>query len=134
MTNYIHLRYRTPVETPYGTDYEVTARGGLTIAYALDESEPKLHIAYSKCSKNDLFNKKRGRMIAEGRLTGGHEHTIVFEAEEFNRILNDRVEAYDYVLGAMVSVLEPKAHADFYEMVSGVLFEPLDHQISIPPL
>ena len=117
--HYIHLRYRDAITHFGGISQEVSAKGGLTIAYALDEEEPKLHIAFAKCSRKDLFNKKRGRTIASNRLEQGYGHVVKFEPELFNKLLEDRKLAYDYVLGAMVAILPESAHGDYYELVSG---------------
>jgi hypothetical protein len=119
MTHFIHLRYTTPVETPFGTQHEIAARGGLTIAYKVDEENPEVHIGFAKCSRKDLFNKKRGRVISEGRLSSeNHRNTIKFEVEDFNRITNDRVELHRYVLGAMVNILPEGSVNDYVELIS----------------
>jgi uncharacterized DUF497 family protein len=38
-----------------------------TIAGILNEDSNQLLLAYSECSKKDQFNRKRGRIIAQGR-------------------------------------------------------------------
>ena len=42
-----------------------------------------LNIAVSRCSKDDIFLRKRGRVIAEGRLHKGRLHSI-FHMEQPN--------------------------------------------------
>jgi len=41
------------------------------VAIAAEHSEGELKIAVARCSNNDSFNRKKGRMIAEGRLAKG---------------------------------------------------------------
>lgn len=44
-------------------------RGGLTIAIDYNAKEHAIYVARAKCSKNDMYNRKLGRNIAQGRLT-----------------------------------------------------------------
>lgn len=63
-TKYIHLR-----QVKYTTGLQ--ARGGLTIAFReipLANGNKSVSIATARCSRNDVFNKKIGRNVAEGRL------------------------------------------------------------------
>jgi hypothetical protein len=91
----------------------------LTIAYKLDTETGELHIGYAKCSRRDLYNKKRGRAIAEGRLKSAHcRHTIKFpDAESFNAVSGDRRNAEDYVFGALTQILPEEAMPDLAELV-----------------
>lgn len=51
-----------------------------------------LNIAVSRCSKEDIFIRKRGRGIAEGRLNKGRLHSIYHmnqpKTEDFIQIAN----------------------------------------------
>lgn len=63
-TKYIHLRQ---VKSTTG----LQARGGLTVAFReipLANGNKSVSIATARCSRNDVFNKKIGRAVAEGRL------------------------------------------------------------------
>jgi len=116
MTNFIHMRYTTEVNG----EPEIDGRGGLTIAYQLDPESSSLRIGYAKCSRVDLYNKRRGRDIAEGRLKSkDYCHTIKFaEPEPFNELSLDRRKAEDYVFGAMTQILPEEALPDYYELVT----------------
>lgn len=116
MTNFIHMRYTTAVNG----SFEIDGRGGLTIAYALDPEASELRIGYAKCSRRDLYNKKRGRAIAEGRLkSSGYSHVVKFpDVETFNELSLDRRKTEDYVFGAMIEILPEEALPDYYELVS----------------
>jgi len=43
----------------------------VSVVGAFNEDEKKFEIAVSRCSAKDSFFKKKGRMIAEGRLKAG---------------------------------------------------------------
>jgi hypothetical protein len=45
---------------------QLEARGGLTLA--VDMAGNQLTVALAECGKKDVFSKKMGRQIAEGRL------------------------------------------------------------------
>lgn len=45
---------------------QIQARGGLTLAVGMDGN--RLTVAMAECGRKDVFSRKRGRMIAEGRL------------------------------------------------------------------
>lgn len=45
---------------------QIEARGGMTLAVGMDGT--KLTVAMAECGRKDVFSKKMGRMIAEGRL------------------------------------------------------------------
>lgn len=120
MTHFIHLRYTTEVNTAIGKQLEIDGRGGLTVAYVLDPENSELRIGYAKCSRRDLYNKKRGRAIAEGRLKSQHySHVIKFaDAEEFNQLSLDRRNAENYVFGALTQILPEEAMPDLYQMMT----------------
>lgn len=120
MTQFIHMRYTTEVMTSIGPVREIDGRGGLTIAYELDPETSELHIGYAKCSRLDLYNKKRGRAIAEGRLKSHNwRHTVKFpDVSVFNELSLDRRNVQSYVFGAMVDILPEEAMADYHELVS----------------
>lgn len=115
-TNFLHMRYTTQVNG----GFEIDGRGGLTIAYVLDPETSELKIGYAKCSRRDLYNKKRGRAIAGGRLKSiGYSHVVTFpDAEAFNELSLDRRKTEDYVFGAMTQILPDEALPDYYELVS----------------
>lgn len=63
-TKFIHLRH---IKARGG----LQARGGLTIAFRelpLTDEYKSISLAIARCSREDVFNKKIGRAIAEGRL------------------------------------------------------------------
>lgn len=60
--NYLHIRHYTP-------DGKLDPRGGFTVAFERNSVDASLlHFAMAKCSKKDVYNKKRGRQVATGRL------------------------------------------------------------------
>jgi len=60
--NYLHIRHYTP-------EGKMDPRGGFTVAFERNPVDSTmLHFAMAKCSKKDVYNKKRGRQVAEGRL------------------------------------------------------------------
>ena len=64
---FIHLRFWN------GTGI-LAPDGGYTIAYVPTSSH--VHVAYSRCSLRDNFNKKVGRNIAAGRMQSGNYYNI----------------------------------------------------------
>jgi hypothetical protein len=120
MTHFIHMRYTTPVNRTDGLSYEIDGRGGLTIAYKVDHEDNAIVIGYAKCSRRDLYNKKKGRAIAEGRMNSKHyKHIVKFPDEEvLNKLLLDRNGIQDYVFGAMTQILPEEALPDYYELVT----------------
>lgn len=53
---------------------QISAKGGLTLA--IEQEGSTLKVALAECGRKDLFNRKLGRTIAEGRLRAG---TVVAE-------------------------------------------------------
>ncbi len=49
--------------------------GGLTLAIRLDGNQVK--VAMAECGKKDLFSRKIGRIVAEGRLNSGRADKII---------------------------------------------------------
>lgn len=47
-----------------------------TIAGIIDEKDGTLRIGISECSHKDMFEKKKGRMIAKGRALSKHAQII----------------------------------------------------------
>ena len=64
MAKFIHLRIRNEQGEPL-------PNGGLCIAFdtVQDENGEDVFFAIARCSKHDMYNRKKGRTIAEGRLT-----------------------------------------------------------------
>ena len=70
---FIHLRCATE-------DQGLLPKGGATIGYSLadgrDEFQAdvvRLHFVIAKCSPQDHFNKRLGRIICEGRMDAGQD-------------------------------------------------------------
>ena len=59
--NTIYMHYRK-----FDRMGQIEARGGMTLAADLNGSQ--LTVALAECGRKDVFNKKMGRTIAEGRL------------------------------------------------------------------
>lgn len=59
MRTFMHYR-------KYNRQGQIESRGGLTLAVNLDGRA--IHVAMAECGRKDNFDRKRGRMIAEGRL------------------------------------------------------------------
>lgn len=47
------------------------------VSIVAEHSEGVLKIAVARCSKKDNFFRKKGRLIAEGRLNKGKVHTTI---------------------------------------------------------
>lgn len=64
---FLHIRNR------HGDDqnYEVTTKGGITVAYEVVNNGDEVHMATAKCSIRDNYCRKTGRTIAEGRFNAG---------------------------------------------------------------
>lgn len=63
MTKFMHLRKIK--------SNEIQAKGGITIAYTetiTGTGTKRIDVVTAQCSRNDVFNKKIGRNVSEGRL------------------------------------------------------------------
>ena len=76
---FIHLRCATE-------DQGLLPKGGATIGYSLadgrDEFQAdvvRLHFVIAKCSPQDHFNKRLGRIICEGRMDAGRIPSWIFQ-------------------------------------------------------
>lgn len=58
----------------YTRNGQLSAKGGLTLAIRHVDNE--LIVAMAECGRNDLFNRKMGRTIAEGRLAHALDETV----------------------------------------------------------
>jgi len=61
MTKFIHIR----TQDEQG---RIAAHGGVTVAYVEHEDHSQATYAISICTRNDNYDKRRGRQIAQGRL------------------------------------------------------------------
>lgn len=77
----------------------ITEKGGLTIAYHSESKDaPTIRYAIAECSKKDVFDKAKGRLIAEGRLNKkgiqvnveSHKHRVILST-----ILHDLLDYID---------------------------------------
>lgn len=72
MCKFLHIR---PTENHYAADFRFCNKGGVTIAYEVDNGE--LRYAFARCSENDNFCRKTGRTLAAGRLKSDRlSHTL----------------------------------------------------------
>lgn len=62
-TKFMHFRSYEGSKVPWA---EVSSKGGATVAYCEGETGISYGIAY--CHANDRYNRKKGRLIAEGRM------------------------------------------------------------------
>lgn len=63
-TKYLHLRAIDP-NAPVVT---VLPKGGMTVAYVVDDNKMVSGFAMAKCHYNDTYNKYYGRVKSTGRL------------------------------------------------------------------
>lgn len=65
--------------------------GGYTIAYTNipRNTSGDVHYALARCKSSDNFNKKIGRMIAEGRLAAGKYETVFAKSSRYGDIVRD---------------------------------------------
>ena len=59
-TKFLHLRRKI--------NNTIQSTGGMTIAYIIDDDYHVIGFAPARCHINDTYNKKQGRVKAEGRL------------------------------------------------------------------
>jgi len=67
-TTYMHYR-------KFDRMGQIVPKGGMTVAIRQEGHE--LTVALSECGRKDLFNRKLGRTIAEGRLNSGSAIKLV---------------------------------------------------------
>lgn len=72
---FIHCRYRNK-------DGSIAPRGGLTIAYVVNENFKVVGYAASKCNKLDAYRKQLGRQKAAGRLLSEAHYNEASEIDE----------------------------------------------------
>jgi hypothetical protein len=64
---------------------QINARGGMTLAFEMDSNGDTI-VAFAHCGRKDVFSRKMGRTIAEGRLHArSNKHIVTFNMPELNR-------------------------------------------------
>lgn len=74
---FLHVRRPNVLQTAMGS-LEVSGispNGGKTIAYVVDEDHNVHGYAYARCHERDNYNKRQGRVKAEGRLRSPRYYT-----------------------------------------------------------
>lgn len=85
-TKYLHLRAIDP-NAPVIT---TLPKGGMTVAYIIDDNKMVLGFAMAKCHKNDTYNKYLGRVKSTGRLKSSAYFTETHtEEQEFIQKMHD---------------------------------------------
>lgn len=78
--SFLHFRVRNPATGA------AQSRGGLTVAFVVDEAAKKITFAYAQCHGRDNYNKRLGRVKAAGRLSSPHyAQDFVGDTKEFVR-------------------------------------------------
>lgn len=123
-TKFIHLR-----EIDNYFDHTVQHYGGFTVAYDVilngDGSPEKVVYAISACHQTDLYNKAKGRTLAEGRLLcrrGNKVRVLTYDAsrsvsEQVLRDLNELGSTHCGLQDLLTSEAERQAKAkrhDYY--------------------
>lgn len=65
MIKFLHFREYTAVNL---FREEVSANGGCTVAYTVSDDNTSVHYAKSVCHYSDNYNKRLGRIKAQGKL------------------------------------------------------------------
>ena len=86
---YIHLRYRwEEMESPTNPT-GIDCRGGVTIGLENGHDTNTVKYAIAYCSLQDVFNRKVGRAIVEGRIQNGDCYETNAEPwDDWHDILN----------------------------------------------
>lgn len=92
---FVHIRSRDK-------EGKLLPNGGFTVAYEVVGSETGSFIKYAvaKCSKRDTYNRKRGRLIAGGRLHADR-HPFLTSVGSDERPIDAVVKAVHYESGGL---------------------------------
>ena len=85
-TKYLHLRALDPV----AATITVLPKGGMTVAYVVDDNKMVSGFAMAKCHSNDTYNKYFGRVKSTGRLKSPSYFTEThMEEQQFIQRMHD---------------------------------------------
>lgn len=93
MTQFIHLRRNDPRFEHGVTD----PRGGITVAFDLDEDTGLVVSQAAFCNNKDNYNKRLGRVKAAGRLSSNPILGAFDDLKEYRQFIYKFWEAYSYL-------------------------------------
>ena len=100
------MHYRRFVNyTGYAGDIEVDSRGGATVAILPAENNTVL-VSIARCNPNDVFNKKVGRAISEGRIQAYLNGRTSLEGTVRSIVVTDLLKLKETVADAISDVME----------------------------
>lgn len=100
------MHYRKFVNlSGYAGDISVDSRGGATVAIMPAENNTAL-VSIARCNPNDVFNKKVGRAISEGRIQAYLNGRTSLEGAVKTIVVNDFLKLKETVADVIGSVME----------------------------
>jgi len=112
------------MSSSFKIEHRQLGKGYVTVAFDYDTDNELIHYALSFCSPLDQFSRKRGNLIAQGRLvayvTEGHGHS------NRNMIGRDDKLIRRGLAGSISANAEPKKKAVIDNVISIIVTRKLD--------